>query len=170
VGPIGPQGPIGPTGVTGTTGQTGTYVWGTAPLTVTAFVYADVPGLNTTITVPASPGGSFVYIETDGGIIPALTCTVTSCSVIVDVQLIVDGAPLTHGGLQRISCFNNAANWQGPTGFWGMGQVVTLAPGPHTIKVQARLAGSFQAPGGALVSAGDNTIIQGGLSALVLNR
>jgi hypothetical protein len=139
-------------------------------VTITAFTYADVPGLNTTITVPASPGGSFVYIETDGGVIPAITCTVPACSVIVDIQLIVDGAALAHGGFQRISCFNNAANWQAPSAFWSMGQVVNLSPGTHTIKVQTRLAGSNNAPGGALVSAGDGTIIQGGLNALVLNK
>jgi len=145
-------------------------VFGTGSLTVTGFTFADVPGLSTTITVPVTPNGTFVYISTDGGVGPALTCTVASCSVLVDISLMVDGVPMPHAGFQRISCFDNAAVWQGPTAFWSMSQVVTLAPGVHTIKVQARLAGSFNAPGGALVSAGDGTIIQGELSALVINK
>jgi len=169
-GPIGATGATGATGPTGTTGQAGSTVFGTASLTVTAFTFADVPGLNTTVTVPSTPGGSFVYISTDGGVGPALTCTVASCSVIVDVTLVVDGATLPHAGFQRISCFDNAAVWQAPTAFWSMSQVLTLAPGAHTIRVQARLAGSFNAPGGALVSSGDGTIIQGELSALVINK
>jgi hypothetical protein len=139
-------------------------------LTTTGFTFADVPGLTATFTVPSAPAGSFVYIETDGGVAPALTCTVTSCSVIVDVRILVDGAQPAHGGFQRLSCFNNDANWQAPTAFWGIGQVLSLSPGVHTVKVQARLAGSFNAPGGALVSAGDGTTIQGSLNALVLNR
>jgi len=145
-------------------------VFGTGSLTVTAFTFADVPGLNTVITVPATANGSFVYISTDGGVGPAFTCTVASCSVIVDVVLMVDGAPPAHAGLQRISCFDNAAIWQLPTAFWSMSQVINLAPGPHTIKVQARLAGSLNASGGAIVSAGDGTIIQGELTTLVLDK
>jgi hypothetical protein len=51
-----------------------------------------------------------------------------------------------------------------------MHQALNLAAGSHTFKVQARLAGSFNAPGGALVSAGDSTAIQGELTLLVLNK
>jgi hypothetical protein len=163
-------GAAGPTGASGTTGQGGVTAFGTGSVTVTGFAFADVPGLTTTFTVPATANGTVVYISTDGGVGPALTCTVASCSVLVDINIVVDGASVPHGGFQRLSCFDNAAVWQGPTAFWSMSQMLALAPGVHTVKVQARLAGSFNAPGGALVSSGDGTIIQGELSTLVINK
>lgn len=160
---------MGATGATGTTGQSGTMVWGTSSLTVTNLTFADIPGLTATFTVPNSPAGSFVYISTDGGTIPAFNCAVADCSVIVDVQVVVDGAAApVHGGFQRISAMNSG--WQNPTEFWGISQVLTLAPGAHTVKVQARLAGQRNTAGGALVSAGDASTIQGELNVLVLNR
>jgi hypothetical protein len=173
VGATGPQGPIGPTGATGptgTTGQTGATVFGTGEFNITSFTFANVPGLTTMITVPVTANGSFVYIESDGGVAFATMCTNARCSIIADVQLLVDGAPLPHGGFQRISCLDNTAIWVDVSTYWSMAQVVSLAPGTHTITVQARLNNSLFQPLGGVVSGGDGDVLQGELTALVLNQ
>ena len=166
----GVAGQTGPAGLAGTTGQSALTVFGTSSLSASAFVFADVPGLTQIITVPATVNGSIVYISTDGGVTPGSGCQLSSCSVVVDVSLKVDGLPLPHGAFQRVSVFDNAAVWPGPTGSWGIAQAVPLGPGSHTISVIARLAGQFNGGGLGLVSGGDGTITQGELSVLILNK
>jgi hypothetical protein len=125
----------------GPTGQDATSVYGTASLTVTTFTLVDIPGLTTTVTVPAN---SVLYISTDGGVTLANTATVASASAQVDIALLIDGSVVPRGGFHRLSVFDNTAVWQDPIENWSMAVTAPLAPGNHTIKVQARLAGSFQ--------------------------
>jgi hypothetical protein len=122
------------------------------------------------ITVPVTPNGSFVYIHTDGGVGFFTVCTSNRCSVVVDVQLIVDGAPLPHGGFQRIMALDNATIWADVFAYWSMNQVAILAPGSHTITVQARLNNANFQPLGGVVSGADGDVKQGELTALVLNQ
>ena len=150
----------------GPTGQDAISAYGTGSLTTTTFTFADVPGLTTTVNVPAN---SVLYISTDGGISPALTATSASTSVIVDVALFIDGT-VSRGGFTRVSVLDNGGVWQQPTGSWSLALTAPLTPGNHTIKVQARLAGSLNAPGGAIVSSGDSTILQGSLNVLTIAK
>jgi hypothetical protein len=171
----GATGPTGATGVTGATGAPGggptgqdaVTAYGTGSLTTTSFTFASVPGLSATVNVPAN---SVMYLSTNGGITFAQAASSASASVIVDVVLEVDGSVLPHGAFQRVSVLDNAAEWTSPTGNWSMAQTVTLSPGTHTISVLARLSGSLDAPGGALVSGGDNTVLQGALNVLTIAR
>jgi hypothetical protein len=160
---IGPQGAAGTPGTAGTTGQLGNGVFGTATLTVTPTTVATlIPGLTTTVDVPAN---SVVMISTDGGV--ATTSTAATGFSTVDVVIAVDGALLANGGYKRII----AANTTGITGVfapWSMSAVVTLAPGLHTIQVQA--AGTGGASANATLSGDATNVNQGSLSVLVLKK
>jgi hypothetical protein len=160
---IGPPGAAGTPGAPGTTGQLGSGVFGTAALTVTpTTVLTGIPGLSTTVNVPAA---SVVMIATDGGV--ATTATVATGFSTVDVVILVDGAlPPVGGGYKRII----AANTTGITGVflpWSMSVVVSLAAGNHTISVGALGTNSGS---NATVSGDVNSVNQGSLSVLVLKQ
>jgi hypothetical protein len=144
-------------------------VFGTAGLVLTTTTFTGVPGLTTTVKVPVTANGSVVYIETDGGVGVPNACGNSACLVIVDVEIVVDGAPLPHGGYQRIVTQANDAVFAAPTAYWSMAQAVSLAAGTHSITVEASLVGTFAEPG-ALVSGGDASVLQGELTALVVNK
>lgn len=178
VGPAGPTGPAGATGATGaagapgavgppgpsgTTGQLGQSAFGSAPLTVapTLTTQTLIPGLTTTITVPAS---SVVLITSDGAI-QTTSAAVNGVSV-VDVFFVVDGAVVANGGYQRVV----AANTDGVVNTiraWSMSQVVTVPAGSHTFAVRAvgvNVTGSVD----ATVSGNNTSPNQGTISAIVL--
>jgi hypothetical protein len=163
IGPQGPQGQPGQNGAAGTTGQLGVGAFGTAALTVvgTSTTFALVPGLTTTIDVPAA---SVVMIATDGGV--ATTSTAATGFSQVDIVVLIDGALPPNGGYKRVI----AANTTGITGVfapWSMSVVVTLAAGSHTIEVQA---GGTAQGANATVSGDVNSVNQGSLSVLVLKQ
>ena len=175
-GPQGPTGPAGPTGAagatgavgatgpSGTTGQSVTEVYGTSQLVVTSSTtsYTLIPGLTTTVNVPAN---SVVHIHTDGGM-QSTGATSTTYSV-VDVAIFIDGVPVTNGGQRRVAIANTAALAQ-LIGNWSMDHTITLSPGNHTIEVRA-MSG---APGSSScnVSSASAPQLKGVLSVMILKQ
>ncbi len=154
---IGPEGPAGPAG---TAGQLGVGVFGTASVTITSTSGATpIPGLTTTVTVPAA---SAVMISTDGGL--GTTDTTETGFSVVDIVITADGALLPNGGYHRVI----AANTTGLTGMianWSMSTVTTLSAGAHTIQVQA-IGGGMGSD--ATVSGNNTSVFQGSLGVVVL--
>lgn len=179
-GPTGPQGfsgqpgPTGATGVTGpagTTGQSAITVFGTSGLTVTTTTLAIVPGLSSTVFVPAN---SVVYIATDGGLAP--TSVAAGATTVVDVVLEIDGTIVPNGGFDRVPATNMAVTNGGSTtvvGFsrWILTQAATLTTGSHTIAVAAALApagGIAFSSNSATVSGNNNSVLQGQLTIVIV--
>lgn len=165
IGPAGPAGAPGTPGVPGTTGQGALSVFGTTTLTVTPTSQATlIPGLTTTVNVPAS---SVLLISTDGGI--ATTSTAATGFSVVDIMLVVDGNLLPNGGYRRVI----AANTTGLTGVfapWSLTATTTLAPGSHTIQVFAAGVSGPTANTNATVSGDGVNVNQGELSVLVIKQ
>lgn len=157
----GVKGDTGPAGAGGTNGQTGLSLFGTAGVSVSSAGYVQVPGLTTSVTVPAS---AVVYFATDGGI--TTQSTSTSGYSGVDIVLQVDGTNLTAGGYRRIYAANtagltsNIANWSLSAA------VPNLTAGSHTFAVKAYWVG-----GSAATVGGDSlSVNQPTMSVLVLKQ
>jgi hypothetical protein len=153
-----------PTCVTaGTSGQDATTVFGSAALTVTPTTAATViPGLTTTLTVPA---GSRVLISTDGGI--ATTSAVATGFSVVDVFIAVDGVALPNGAYARVIAANTSGITSGVMQFWSLTTTVTLTAGSHTISVRTvgvNIAGAAN----ATVSGNNTSPLQGELSVVFI--
>jgi hypothetical protein len=163
-GATGPAGAPGPTGPAGTTGQAITEVYGTAQLAVTNSTtsYTLIPGLTTTVNVPAS---SVVHIHTDGGI--QSTGATSATYSVVDIGLFVDGVLVTTGGQRRISIANTSSLAQ-LIGNWSIDQTVTLPAGNHTFEVRAVNGAAGSAT--ANVSSGSAPQLRGVLSVMVLKQ
>ena len=148
----------------GPTGQNAVTAYGTGAL-ATTFTLADVPGLSTTVNVPAN---SVLYISTEGGARGNDGHRSERQRGCGHCAPLVDGNIVPRGGFRRVYALDNAAVWQDPVESWSLALTAPLAPGNHTIRVQARLAGSFNSPGGAIVSAGDGTLLQGTLNVVTI--
>jgi hypothetical protein len=129
VGCTGAEGPAGPSG-----GGILTTATGTASLILdeTVFGYAPLPGVTATVT--ALPGKTNeVLIETDGGI--QVNSGFAAAACFTDVAVFVDGAQIGPG--RRIGV-TNTADVLFNVGSYGFSVSTTLAPGTHTITVQAK--------------------------------
>lgn len=151
-------------GATGPLGQSITEVYGTGQLVVTSSTttYTQIPGLTTTVNVPAN---STVHIHTDGGI--QSTGATSSTYSVVDVAIFIDGVVVTNGGQRRIAIANTSSLAQ-LIGNWSMDHTANLSAGNHTIAVKA-VSG---APGSssANVSSGSAPQLMGVLSVEILHQ
>lgn len=174
-GPTGPQGPQGVQGIqgpqgiqgipgtAGTTGQAAASVYGSSVvvITPTTSTQTQIPGLTTTITVPA---GSVIYISSVGGLQTASSSSVGVSGV--DVFLTIDGTIVANGGYQRVI----AANTSGVVNkisSWSLSQVVTLSAGSHVLAVKAVGLNTANAPK-AGVSGNNTSPNQGTLSYIII--
>jgi hypothetical protein len=132
-GPTGPAGATGATGASGTSGQSVTEVYGTGQLVVSTSTtsYTLIPGLTTTINVPAN---SMVIVHTDGGI--QSTGATSSSYSVVDVGIFVDGVVSSQGGQRRIAIANTSSLAQ-LIANWSMTRSYSLSAGNHTFEVKA---------------------------------
>lgn len=132
-GPEGPAGPAGPPG-SGSSGAVLETVYGTAPLVVdsSALGYAALPGLSSTVTVPA--GSTYrVLIETDGGV--QLNSADPTASGFADVAVFIDGAQVGSG--RRVPVSNNAIVLYSVASY-GFSVETTLPAGAHAVVVMAK--------------------------------
>jgi hypothetical protein len=130
----GPVGPSGPRPVLVTVSGTSSLV-----LDESVLGYAPVPGLSTTVTVPAGTS-SDVLLETDGGI--QINSPDPTAYCFVDVTLTVDGAQAGAG--RRISVLNTPTALYS-VGTYGFSTQATLSEGTHVVKVMARSIASLVA-------------------------
>ena len=155
----GGQGAQGVQGVPGTTGQSASTVFGTSPLSVTpASALANIPGLEQSITVPAS---SKTFVATGGGM--TLSSATAGAYSVVNIGLQIDNTILSNGFFRRIHCGNVAA--VSTTCTWSISGALTLSPGSHTIRVVADGAAGTS---DASVSGSNTTLNQGELSVMFL--
>lgn len=147
----------------GTIGQSGSSVFGSGPVSINnSSPQTLIPGLSTTITVPAA---SVVYLSTDGAIRTTSPFATVGFSVI-DVFLTVDGSILANGGYQRVVATNTDDRPNTFNRAWSFSQVVTVSAGTHTFEVRA--AGIFNVGATATVSGDTTSPNQGTLNVLVL--
>jgi hypothetical protein len=165
------KGDTGPTGPSGVTGQSGVTLLSTCPLTVTTSTFTFVPGMSTTITVPATT--SVLVLAFDGGFVPGPASL--NVEVFVDVGLVVDGS---FRLIRRTFSRTDESGHYIAFGVWSFTTSLTnLTPAPatHSIIVYASLAASSVsnvASGGSatLCSAIPTDVTACRLTALVLNR
>lgn len=162
-GPSGPTGATGATGASGTTGQSVTEVYGTSQLVVTTSTttYTLIPGLTTTINIPAN---AMVVVHTDGGI-QSTGASSTTYSV-VDIGIFVDGVVSTQGGQRRLAIANTSSLAQ-LIANWSMTRTYSLSAGSHTFEVKAVSGASGSAA--ANVSSGSAPQLKGVLTVTVIN-
>lgn len=172
VGPAGPMGPAGTpgapgiagptgaTGPTGTTGQAGHLVNSTAELTVAPGAeFQTVPGLDTTIDVPAD---SFVYFSLNGGMrLPAFSA---DDALLAYVGIFVDDAPLSASTFRKV--FVTANSYQEPA-YYSVATLVPLSAGTHTVSVQVR---GFNGTRDAVIGGNSGTSTYAALSMMVLKQ
>ncbi len=171
-GATGPAGATGATGSSGTTGQSATSVYGTSSLFLgsTNTTYTLVPGLTTTISVPAS---SSVQISTDG--LASNNVSDASFYVACNVAIFIDGSAVTNGGIRQVLCANFYshlyANLVGVSAPWSMSITTSLSAGSHTIEVRAKYAQSNLTGSNLIVvSSSNSSVLQGTLSVVVLKQ
>jgi len=162
-GPFGPPGAQGSAGPTGTTGQKIVEVVGTGQLQVgpATTAYTIVPGLATTVDVPAN---AVVNVMTSGGI----QCTQAGAAYsVVDIGIFVDGAVSTQGGQRRIVAANTTTVGQ-IVANWSLQRTYSLAAGSHLFEVKA-IGGD---PGAALanVSSASAPQLQGVMTITVVRQ
>jgi hypothetical protein len=153
-GPAGPAGPAGPTGATGTAGQDGFTLRGTGSIQPTGDVNnrVQLPGLVATFTVPDN---AVVLVTSTGGLLSS------GNTGTVELGLYADNA-LQLGSRRRMVSSSSGA----PVGYWHMSQIVSLAPGSHTVAVEA-----FKVSGSNVdVSGPDGAQLQGTLTVLILKK
>lgn len=158
----GPQGPPGPMGNPGSTqGQQIVEVVGTGQLQVTtATNFSLVPGLTTTVSIPAN---AKVLVETSGGVQCSQAGTAYS---VVDVALFVDNTISNAGGQRRVVAANTAGLGQ-TIANWSFSRALALPAGNHVFEVRA--AGVVDSGSvTANVSSGSAPQIQGTLTVTVL--
>lgn len=151
-------------GTSGPAGQSITEVYGTGQLSVGAATTTPtlVPGLTTTVNVPAS---SVVHVHTDGGI--QSTGATSSTYSVVDIGLYVDGVLTTPAGQRRIAIANTSSLAQ-LIGNWSIDHTYTLTPGNHTFEVRA--SGGVAGSSSANVSSGSANLLRGVLSVEIIRQ
>ncbi|MEO7998208.1 MAG: hypothetical protein ABI852_12225, partial [Gemmatimonadaceae bacterium] len=131
----GADGAIGPAGPSGS-GSSPVFITalGSAPLIATdeVLTYALIPGLSSTVTVPAGRADK-LFIETDGGI--QLNSDETDAVCFIDVAIFVDGTQLGAG--RRIPVFNNETVLYSVSTY-GFSAETSLNAGTHTVAVMAK--------------------------------
>lgn len=145
----------------GATGNSVTEVAGTAQLVVTSATtsYTLIPGLSTTINVPA---GCKVIVHTDGG----LQCTTTGVNYsAVDIGIFVDGVVSGSGGQRRVVASNTDALGQ-MVANWSFDRTYTLAAGNHTFQTRAMYVGGSTAN----VSSGSAPQIQAVMTVTIIKE
>jgi hypothetical protein len=156
-----------PTGGSATTGQNSVSLFGSEGVSF-PFMHGGgesltlpVPGLSTTIDVPAN---SVTIVSTDGGA-HLFGPSAAALGVVVDIKILIDGASPPGSGWRRISAVNNGL----PDAFanWSMQLSVGLTPGLHTIEVEAQV---IVANGNVDVSGGPGSLRQGVLTVTTLKR
>ena len=152
---------------TTTIGQNASTVYGTGTLTRTAgqTSFALIPGLTTSITIPAN-GTYYVYIATDGGLQTqsGLADGFSAC----DITLFIDGSAVSNGGHKRLTALNNAG-LTGNTSFWSMSLSVPLSAGTHTIAVHGASSG-LSGQAGTTIGGGNSSMFQPSLTTLLLKQ
>ena len=120
-------------------GKIANTVYGTGSLTRTAgqTSFSLIPGLTTSITVPAT-GTYFVYIATDGGL--QTQSGVSDGFSACDISLVIDGSLVPNGGHKRSTVLNNAGLTDN-FGFWSMSVSIPISSGTHTIAVRGASSG-----------------------------
>lgn len=155
----GAQGSAGPPG--STQGQQIVEVVGTGQLAVTAATnYSVIPGLTTTVSVPAN---ARVHVQTDGGIQCSQAGTNYS---VVDLALFVDNAISDRAGVRRVVAANTGGIGQTIEN-WSFGRTLMLPAGNHVFEIRA----SGVVDGGGVtanVSSGSAPQLQGRLTVTVL--
>ena len=157
-GATGPQGPAGPAG---TAGQDVVEVYGSGQLQVgtSTLAYTLVPGLSTTVNVPAD---ARVRIDTNGGI----QCTQAGAAyAAADLAIVIDG--VVSDAQRRVVAANTDALGQ-MIANWSFGRTFTLGAGSHQIEVRA--IGGIPGTVVANVSSGSTPQLQGVLTVTVLKR
>jgi hypothetical protein len=143
-----------------TQGQQIVEVVGTGQLAVSSATnYTLVPGLTTTVSVPAN---SRVRVDTSGGI----QCTaVGNAYSVVDLALFVDDAISTAGGQRRVVAANTAGLAQTIEN-WSFSRSYTLPAGNYRFELRAQGVDVNAAP--ANVSSASAPQLQGTLTVTVL--
>lgn len=156
-GPQGPQGVAGPQGIQGIQGMTGPAgnsptvagASGTEELTP-GLTWTLVPGMSTTVTVPALSTWTFLIL-TDGGV--QLNSGSTSAVGFTDVSVFIDG--VQSGAGRRVPTLNNSIVIYAVSAF-SFSVLTTLDSGTHTVELKAKkFSNSFtdciisSAPGGS---------------------
>lgn len=157
----GADGPAGPQGATGTAGQDIVEVYGNGQLQVgtSTLAYTLVPGLSTTVNVPAD---ARVRIDTNGGI----QCTAAGAAyAAADLAIVIDG--VVTDAQRRVVAANTDALGQ-MIANWSFGRTFTLGAGNHQIEVRA--IGGLPGTAIANVSSGSTPQLQGVLTVTVLKR
>jgi hypothetical protein len=119
----------GPSGSGSLTTATGT---GSLILDDDVLGFAPLPGVSLTVTAPEGRTND-VLIETDGGI--QVNSTSADAICVTDVAIFVDGAQVGPG---RRILVSNTPNVLYNVGSYGFSLAAGLAPGTHTITVQAK--------------------------------
>jgi len=152
---------------TTTIGQNATTVYGTGVLNRTAgqTSFAVIPGLSTSITIPAG-GTYYVYIATDGGLQTqsAAPDGFSAC----DIELFIDGSAVLNGGRKRLTVLNNTG-LTGNSGFWSMSLSVQLSAGTHTIAVHGASSG-LPGQAGMAIGGDNSSMFQPSLTTLILKQ
>ena len=149
-------------GMNNTTGQSATTVFSTGSLTVTSgFAFTLIPGLTTTISVPANCN---VLVNADVGLFANSTSATGYSNT--DIALLVDGALLTNGGYRKIYCVNNTAN-QNAAQQASISVSLTLSTGNHTFALYAGGGGSGTS---STVGGNNTTSQQGELTVTIIKK
>jgi hypothetical protein len=153
----GAPGAAGTNGESGTTGQDATTLFGTGMVTVGGFNWTQIPGLATTVNVPAD---SKIVVATDGGAM-TVSSVATGYSM-VDIGLFIDGKEVSVRRFTLAST-NGLLN---AIGNWSLAASAALGEGTHTIEVKARWSGGNAS---AQVSGSEgNTLNRGQLTVTTL--
>jgi hypothetical protein len=165
-GPIGPQGfqgPQGPAGPAGTTGQDAVSVFSTATVSIApATGFTLVPGLTTTVTVPAN---CKVLVASYGGLFTT-SLSFTGFST-VDIALHIDGALTANGAYQRVIAANNTG-LVAQNQYWSFTTIPPIAAGVHTFSILARGNGGSNST--ATVGGDSTTVNQGELTIVFIKK
>lgn len=147
-----------------TSGQSSATYFSTGGVSInsgTGLTYAT--GFPVTVNVPAN---CEVLITCNIGLQTAAGAGNNAFSI-TDVLLIVDGAPLTNSGYQRIYMTNN--NGVGfNVRYATFNQALTLTPGTHTFGVAAGGAGLGGSP--ATFGGNDSSVLQGELTVSIIKK
>lgn len=143
-------------------GQTVTAAYGNATMSVlvNATTFTTIPGLTTSITVPA---GYSVYVSTYGGF--QTQSAASGGFSTIDFGLHVDGVLPTNGGFQRVTALNNTGVGNSLS-FWSLAQLVPMAAGTHTIELKAK----WNLGAAANVSGDNTTAVQGVLTVMLIKN
>jgi len=160
---LGPTGPAGATGVAGTTGQLAVRVASTAAVTLptNGGALIPIPGLTTTVTVPASAS---VYVSADGGV--TTNSFGAGDGAMFQVYLVVDGAL----NVVKSVVVENGAFASSITNFSLANTFTGLSTGPHTFTISTLRSQATAGLSSPMVCGNSASTLQCGLNVLVLKQ